>query len=109
MLLQMNKVAGTTKYEIATKEQTELFGGTANLVFADGTLTRDEDWGPMLITGTMGNLPDKARSWAMSKCPEIKNIFPSLHHPACFGARPNPLGCAASLGFEPPCSNSTRR
>jgi hypothetical protein len=109
MLLQMNKDAGTTKYRIATKEQTEIFGGTANLVFANGTLTRDEEWGPMLITGTMGNLPDKARSWAMSKCPEIKSIFPSLHHPACFGARPNPLGCAASLGFEPPCSNSTRR
>jgi hypothetical protein len=30
MLFQMNKDAGTTKYRIATKEQTELFGGKAN-------------------------------------------------------------------------------
>jgi hypothetical protein len=109
MLLQMNKDAGTTKYKIATREQTEFFGGTANLVFVNGTLIKDEDWGPMLITGTMGNLPHQARSWALSKCPEIKAIFPSLHHPACFGAKPNPLGCAASQGFPPPCVNSTGR
>ena len=33
----------------------------------------------------------------MTICPEIKMIFPSLHDPSCFGAKPNGEKCKKSI------------
>ena len=99
-LLEMNKQAGREKYKIATPQVSQWFAGTADLV-ANGTLVEDPgDWGPMIVSGTQPNLDDAARNWVLGTCPELKVIFPVLHNPNCFGARPNPRACAASLGFE---------
>lgn len=97
-LQEMNRDKGTS-YQIANAEQTEWFGGTRNLQYPNGTLRMDSSWGPMVVTGTQADLSQEARNWIMGVCPEIKAIYPSLHHPACFGARPNETQCAESLGF----------
>lgn len=96
-LLAMNQRG--FNYRLADEDQQNLFGGTHNLVDANGTVVADESWGPLVISGTMGDLPQQARNWAMGKCPEIKQIFPSMHHPSCFGARPNPRLCAEVMGL----------
>jgi len=103
-LLQINQHEGTN-YKIASQQETEWFGGTHNLQMSNGTL--DENWGPNVVTGTQADLSQQARNWMIGVCQEIKIIYPSLHHPSCFGARPNPQSCAASLGLPPPCVNTT--
>jgi hypothetical protein len=113
-LLKMNAKADaeknpTTTYHIATPEESNWFGGTSNLQFPNGTLDHSvlDTWGPMLVSGTQMHLTDEARNHVLGVCPELKVIFPSLHNPHCFGARPNEALCAASLGFAPPCSRIT--
>ena len=105
-LLKMNREASSQNlFRIASPNETELFAGTESLL-SNGTLRddlEDNPWGPLVVSGIQAHLPDRARDWVIGVCPEIKTIFPSLHNPSCFGARPNPIACAASLGFEPPC------
>ena len=38
-----------------------------------------------------------ARETFLSYCLELKTIFPSLHDPGCFGAKPDPNKCAVSI------------
>ena len=97
-LLEMNKNAERDLYRVATKEQTQLFGGTDGL---------DEERGPpMVISGTMPRMDQDSRESLLLLCPELKIIFPSLHNPNCFGANPNSEECARSI-----CAlkNSTER
>lgn len=106
-LLKINQVENAS-WKIAPPEQTERFGGTRNqLMMSNGTLVRDTTYGPLVISGTLPDLSDEARNWVLGTCPEIKAVFPSLHHPACFGARPDPIKCAEALGLAQACHNET--
>lgn len=109
-LLKLNDKAGYEKYKLATPEVTNWFGGT-DIEFPNGTMKEDAlaTFGPMVVVGTLGHLGDGGRNWVLGTCGEIKGVFPSLHNPNCFGAKPNNAGCAASLGFPPPCENETKR
>ena len=51
-----------------------------------------EHW-PVAAIGTLAGLDDAQRSAALDYCPELKVFFPSLVHPACFGASPQPALC----------------
>ena len=73
----------------------------------NGSLIRNVGFGPLVVTGTLSDWSYEARNWVLGTCPELKAIFPSLHDPACFGARPDATRCAASLGLPTQCSNDT--
>lgn len=79
------------KYHVATKYDTQLFGGI------NVTNFREEDGPPMVISGILSKLDHGIRNSILELCPEIKRIFPSLHNPACFGAHPDSEGCAKSI------------
>lgn len=80
-------------YRIASKEETQLIGGIKTENFR-----LQEDVGPpMIISGTLSNLAHDIRNTVLEMCPEVKRIFPSLHHPGCFGAHPNGDACANSI------------
>ena len=46
---------------------------------------------------TLPGVTFEARESFLSYCPELKTIFPSLHDPECFGAKPNGPKCALSI------------
>jgi len=88
-LRDLNQKLGRDVYRIATKEQTQLFAGLDNF---------DEESGPpMVISGTAPNLGYEPRELLLAMCPEIKVIFPALHDPNCFGAKPDGEKCAATI------------
>lgn len=78
------------RYRIATKEQTRLFGGAAE----NFTETMDT---PMVLAGTLDKLDHTSRELILFLCPELKVIFPALHHPSCFGAHPNVTECTSYI------------
>ena len=84
-LLEMNSKLGTS-YRIATKEQTEHFGGTSNFT--------EESGPPIVASGTLSQLEHGVRETVLALCPELKLIFPVLHNPSCFVATPNGEECA---------------
>ncbi len=97
-----------SQYRLATREETEWFGpGKHQLMAENGTLIRTTDFGPLVVTGTLSDWSYETRNWVLGTCPELKAIFPSLHDPACFGARPDPNRCAISLGLPQPCQQNT--
>uniref|UniRef100_A0A7S2L795 DUF5672 domain-containing protein n=1 Tax=Leptocylindrus danicus TaxID=163516 RepID=A0A7S2L795_9STRA len=88
-LRDLNQKLGRDVYRIATKEQTQMFAGLDNF---------DEESGPpMVISGTAPNLGHESRELLLAMCPEIKVIFPALHNPSCFGAKPDGEKCAATI------------
>jgi hypothetical protein len=89
-LKTMNSNGGT--YKVATKEETWLIGGIKNT-----NEFKEEDGPPFIIHGTLPNLEHEIRNIILELCPEIKRIYPSLHHPACFGAHPKSEECAQSI------------
>ena len=97
-LLEMNKHAGEDVYRVATKEQTQLFGGTINVT--------EESGPPMVVSGILPRMEHDDREQFLLLCPELKIIFPSLHNPNCFGASLNAEECARHI-----CAlkNSTER
>ena len=97
-LLEINQKAGQDIYRVATKEQTQLLGGTDNIT--------EESGPPMVVSGTLPRLDHTNRENFLFLCPELKIIFPSLHNPNCFGAHPNGEECARHI-----CAlkNSTER
>ena len=101
-LHKMNKEKQGT-YRLATKNETILFAGGAQLITVNnGTdqILRDnfETFGPSFsMSGTGANLEYGVRESLLQICPEWKQIFPNLHSPHCFGASPNAEKCAASI------------
>lgn len=79
-----------TKYRIASKEQTHLFGGISDTF-------KENDAPPFVIAGTMPRLDHDVRNLVLEMCPEVKTIFPSLHNPSCFGAHPNAEECSKHI------------
>jgi hypothetical protein len=93
-LMEMNKKAGREVYKIATPEVTQWFAGTDDIVGENNTLKEDETFGPLIVAGTQAHLTDDQRNWVLGTCPELKSIFPVLHNPHCFGAKPNLEECS---------------
>lgn len=101
-LLDLNKKEGKDVYKIATPQVSQWFAGTEDIVGENNTLREDETYGPMVIAGTQSQLSDEARNWVLGTCPELKVIFPVLHNPHCFGARPNAEKCSFAItGIRP--------
>mmetsp|Transcript_7433 Transcript_7433/g.14060 ORF Transcript_7433/g.14060 Transcript_7433/m.14060 type:complete len:355 (+) Transcript_7433:155-1219(+) len=89
-LKSMNRNGGT--YKVATKEETWLIGGIKNI-----NEFKEDDGPPFIISGTLAHLDNDIRNIVLEMCPEVKRLFPSLHHPGCFGAHPNADACAKSI------------
>lgn len=88
-LSEMNK-SELKNYRIASKEQTQLFGGIPS--------TLDKvDAPPFVISGTLPRLDHGVRELVLELCPEAKIIFPSLHNPNCFGAHPDAQQCSIHI------------
>lgn len=77
----------TTDYKIAPPEVTKLFSAAGN--YANETV--------FAASMTLPGVTFETRDTFLSYCPELKVIFPSLHDPACFGAKPEPDKCALSI------------
>jgi hypothetical protein len=90
-MVTMNK-AGSSRFRLASREETYMFGGATNLT--DETGLRHL---PLIVSGTLAKLSFEERDNVLKHCPEIKLIFPSLHEPACFGAHPNAEKCRNSI------------
>ncbi|KAL9187389.1 hypothetical protein ACHAXT_001492 [Thalassiosira profunda] len=97
---------GEPRYKIATKEQTEMFGGISPILskmtadqWSDEKLKKgaEEAGPPLIVSGTIPQLGNAARELMLDLCPELKVIFPSLHNPNCFGANPQGSKCAESI------------
>jgi hypothetical protein len=86
-------------YRLATKNETILLAGGAELISENNLIRTDmEAYGPSLVmSGTGMNLDWNVRDALLQICPEWKLIFPSLHDPNCFGASPDAEKCAASI------------
>ena len=65
--------------------------------------------GVLAASGTLPDAPYDERETFLSYCPELKMIFPSLHEPNCFGAKPNPHKCAAAVCATRPLVGGVRR
>jgi hypothetical protein len=87
-----NDGQGTDLFRIATPAQTFVLGGVTNLSH-DGVLQRV----PYVAAGTHAHVTWGERESLLKHCPELKTIFPSLHEPACFGARPKPDICRQTI------------
>ena len=101
-LLEMQNHNNNNNSNIATKSDTERFGGLTffrnnyNVTIIKSKAT--ETIGPPLVaSGTLPFLTYEIRDAFMTICPEIKMIFPSLHDPSCFGAKPNGEKCKKSI------------
>jgi Protein of unknown function (DUF5672) len=92
-MLQMN-ANNLGPFRVATKEQTNGFGGVYGLSNETTTgLMRL----PLVVAGTQDRLTYAERDTLLKHCPELKVIFPSLHEPTCFGARPVAETCQATI------------
>lgn len=87
-LMEMNKLdkQENEKYGIATKKQTELFGGISPSIIQmtadewnNDTLKREAEKAgpPLIVSGTLPQLGNAARELMLDLCPELKVIFPS--------------------------------
>jgi len=99
-LKKMNEKAGRDVYRIATKELTREFAGMDYFTERRGP--------PMVISGTLPKIDYDVRNLLLEVCPEIKVLFPSLHSPGCFGARPNANVCAEHICALNPPKGSTK-
>mmetsp|Transcript_7318 Transcript_7318/g.10464 ORF Transcript_7318/g.10464 Transcript_7318/m.10464 type:complete len:367 (+) Transcript_7318:498-1598(+) len=88
-LLGINEQAGNQVYRVASKLETQSFGGTQNFT--------EESGPPLIISGTLPQLDHDLRESILALCPELKIIFPVLHNPNCFGASPNAEECSKSI------------
>jgi len=87
-----DKTNNTPAFRLATPEQPIQFGGVYNLSDANGLVRL-----PLAVAGTQAKLTYAERDSLLKHCPELKTIFPSLHEPACFGAKPNAEQCKATI------------
>jgi len=88
-MLEINKKEGKDVFKLASKVQTEMFGNTRSFNETEGP--------PLVLVGTLGHLEHETREEVLAACPEIKVLFPALHHPSCFGAHPNSEECALHI------------
>jgi hypothetical protein len=99
MMLEMNAKypegnSTHVPFQIATKDQSFVFGGVTDLTSNASTgLMRL----PFVVAGTQPRLTHAERDSLLKHCPELKLIFPSLHEPSCFGARPIAETCRATI------------
>ena len=84
---------GNNKHiKVASKETTYIFGAS-NDHFNHSVLT---------VTGTLPDISYEDRELFLTYCPELKIVFPSLHDPNCFGAKPDGQKCTSKLcAFHP--------
>lgn len=92
-LVDNNNNNNNNPFQIATPDQTVVFGGVHNLSSPTTGLVRL----PLTVAGTQAQLSYAERDSLLKHCPELKVIFPSLHDPACFGAHPDPAKCKATI------------
>lgn len=93
--LNNDKTNNIQQFRIGTPEETDIFGG-----FSSNTPPNDKNKDPrvpMIVSGTRSDLSYAKREELLALCPELKSIFPSLHEPSCFGAKPNGERCAKSI------------
>ncbi|GKY92319.1 hypothetical protein MPSEU_000203000 [Mayamaea pseudoterrestris] len=90
-MLHMND-KGLANFRVASREDTEHFAGTRNLVNETGVIRV-----PLVVAGTQEKLSWEERDSLLKHCPELRMIFPSMHEPACFGAHPKPEVCKATI------------
>ena len=77
----------STEYKIAPPEVTKIFASSGGWV--NDTV--------LAASMTLPEAESIARETFLSYCLELKTIFPSLHDPGCFGAKPDPNKCAVSI------------
>jgi hypothetical protein len=51
----------------------------------------------LVASGTLAGLNFPDRDKFLAYCPELKMLFPSLHDPSCFGAKPNGDVCKTTI------------
>lgn len=90
-MIDMNQ-KGLANFRFASVEQTEAFGGVSKFANESGLIRL-----PIVISGTQPRLTWTERDGLLKHCPELKMIFPSMHEPACFGAKPDPIKCKTSI------------
>ncbi|CAB9497606.1 expressed unknown protein [Seminavis robusta] len=101
VMQRMNTAAGKPMkhpaVRLATRQDTIRFGGVATTNSTVKGHKRPIPPPPMVVSGTQAQLTFQEREDLLMVCPELKVIFPSLHEPACFGAKPNPEKCKATI------------
>lgn len=103
-LKELNNHKGLKKsYRIATKEQTHVFAGNLHNFTSVG-LDVPAPPLPMVISGTMSRIDHDVRQDILNTCPELSVMFPSLHHPSCFGAHPDGDECGKHICALKPAS-----
>ena len=80
----MNEKEKTDQYRIATRAQTELFGGMNPVIskmmentWTNATMKKEAEgaMAPLVISGTITKLGNAARELMLDLCPELKVIF----------------------------------
>jgi hypothetical protein len=85
-MIEMNKKK-IANFSIADRASTLRFAAT-------GSAANSE---VLVVSGTLPVLPYDDRNKFMLTCPELKMLYPSLHDPHCFGAKPNGTKCAKTI------------
>ena len=85
--MRKRHIDAAVKAVIASRNDTMVFGAMDN--------THNLD--VFAVSGTLPGLPFKERNVFLAQCPEIKEFYPSLHDPACFGATPDADKCRVSI------------
>jgi hypothetical protein len=85
-MLEMNE-KGITNFKIAPRNVTLEFA-------AIGSSAHSDVWA---VSGTLPVLKFKDRDQFLIRCPELKLLFPSLHDPSCFGAKPDGAKCETTI------------
>lgn len=65
-----------SRFSIASRADTERFAAIDE--FADDSV--------VLASGVLPGLAHRDRDRFLALCPELKVLYPALHHPSCFGA-----------------------
>ena len=86
-LLDMKKLSQFSQINLAPKSITRQWGAKDG--FADFSV--------LTASGTLADIGFGERGHFLDYCIELKMIYPLLHEPGCFGAKPNATKCAASI------------
>eukprot|EP01041_Mallomonas_annulata_P006899 gene6899-14007_t len=73
--------------KLAPRSVTKIFGASENM----------HNENVLAVSGTLAGLSFEERDVFLAYCLELKMIYPSLHDPNCFGAKPNGEKCAENI------------
>jgi hypothetical protein len=85
-MIEMNK-KGLANYKLATRNATLTYGATGGA----------ENLEVFAASGILPVIKFDVREKFLGYCPELKMLYPSLHDPNCFGAKPDAEKCAKSI------------